>query len=107
MKTMNEALYMIVAFIAGLLLGTLFFGGLWLTVKKMVNARMPALLILSSFVLRAGVTLAGFYYISLGNWQRLLICVFGFIAARYIFMYFTKQANKVHIQLKKEDSHEA
>jgi hypothetical protein len=43
MKTMNETLLMILAFIAGIALGIIFFGGLWFTVKKIVAAKMPAL----------------------------------------------------------------
>jgi F1F0 ATPase subunit 2 len=107
MKTMSDILYMILSFIAGLLLGTLFFGGLWFTVKKMVNAKVPALWVISSFVFRVGIVLVGFYYISLGNWQRLVICLLGFIIARFVVVHFTKQKNHLHIQLKKESSHEA
>lgn len=104
---MSEALYMILSFIAGLLLGILFFGGLWLTLKKIANTRMPAVWVLSSFIFRAGITLVGFYYIALGDWRRLLICVLGFIIARYLIVHFTKPKNKVQIQLKKRDHYEA
>jgi F1F0 ATPase subunit 2 len=104
---MIEVLIMFLSFMAGLFLGTLFFVGLWITVKKMVNARMPALWVLGSFVLRVAVTLAGFYYISRGSWQRLLICGAGFLAARYLVGHFTRSKNQLQIQLKKENSHEA
>ncbi|MBK5269814.1 MAG: ATP synthase subunit I, partial [Bacteroidia bacterium] len=60
---MNEVLYRILVFIAGLVLGTLFFGGLWFTVKKSVASKRPALWIFSSFFLRIGLTLIGFYFI--------------------------------------------
>ena len=104
---MNETLYMILAFIAGLALGTLFFGGLWFTVKKAVTAKIPALWIFGSFFLRISITLVGFYFISSGNWQRLLICVAGFIVARSLVIHFTKSIDEKQIQLKKEVSHEA
>ena len=103
---MNETLFMILAFIGGLGLGVLFFGGLWLTVKKSVKSKIPALWVFGSFFLRVGITLIGFYYISLGNWQRLLICVLGFVAARYIVIRFTKSIDEKQLQLKKEDNHE-
>ena len=103
---MNEILYMVLAFIGGLVLGTLFFGGLWLTVKKSVTSKIPALWIFGSFFLRAGVTLIGFYYISLGSWKRFLICVVGFIAARYIVIYLTKSNEEKLLKLKKEVNHE-
>jgi len=38
---MNEIILIIAAFVAGMALGTLFFGGLWLTVKKSVTAKVP------------------------------------------------------------------
>src|SRR5580658_1998864 len=100
---MTEVLYLTFPFIAGLLLGTLFFGGLWLTVKKMAVARMPALLFLGSFVFRTAITLGGFYYVSLGNWQRLLICGIGFLVARFGVIYFTKSKSAMQVQLKKEN----
>jgi F1F0 ATPase subunit 2 len=103
---MNETLFMILAFIGGLVLGVLFFGGLWLTVKKSITSKIPALWVFGSFFLRIGITLIGFYYISLGNWQRLLICVLGFVAARYIVIRFTKSIDEKQLQLKKEVYHE-
>ena len=103
---MNEIVYKILAFIVGLLLGTIFFGGLWFTVRKLVTSKRPALWFLGSFILRVSITLIGFYYISSGSWQRLLICVAGFITARYSVIYFTKSNKEKHGLLKKEVSHE-
>ena len=103
---MNEILYMILAFIAGLFLGTIFFGGLWFTVRKLVISKTPALWVLGSFFLRISITVLGFYYISSGSWQRLLISVAGFIIARYSVIYFTKPDKEKQILLNKEVSHE-
>ena len=103
---MNEIVYMILAFIGGLLLGTLFFGGLWFTVRKLVISKIPALWFLGSFILRVSITLIGFYYISTGSWQRLLICVAGFIIARFAVIHFTKLSEEKQVLLKKEISHE-
>ncbi len=104
---MNETLNMGLAFIAGLIMGTLFFGGLWFTVKKAVNAKVPALWIFGSFFLRMGITLIGFYFISSGNWKRLLICVAGFIVARMLVIHFTKSIDEKKMYIKKEVIHEA
>ena len=103
---MNEIVYIILAFIVGLLLGTIFFGGLWFTVRKLVTSKIPALWFLGSFILRISITLIGFYYISSGSWQRFLICVAGFITARYSVIYFTKSDNEKQVLLNKEVSHE-
>ena len=103
---MNDIVYMILAFIEGLLLGTIFFGGLWFTVRKLVTSKIPALWFLGSFILRISITLIGFYYISSGSWQRLLICVAGFIIARFAVIHFTKLSEEKQVLLKKEISHE-
>ena len=104
---MNEILYIVFAFILGLVLGALFFGGLWFTVKKVVTARIPALWILASFIVRVGISLIGFYYISAGSLQRLLICVLGFITARFIVIHLTKSYQEKQMQIKKEVPNEA
>ncbi|MEO8765752.1 MAG: ATP synthase subunit I [Ginsengibacter sp.] len=104
---MNEASYMILAFIGGLLLGTLFFGGLWFTVKKAVTSKIPALWIFSSFFLRISIALIGFYFIGAGAWQRLIIAVIGFIAARFMVIHLTKSIEDKKMQLKKEVGNEA
>ncbi len=103
---MNEIVLLILAFLAGLILGTLFFGGLWLTVKKAVSAKIPAIWFFGSLLFRVSITLVGFYYVGAGNWQRLLICALGFIVARYIVLHLTKSIEQKRIQLKKEVSHE-
>lgn len=101
---MNETETMILVFIAGLILGTLFFGGLWLTVKKTVTSSKPALLVFVSFISRLVIVLAGFYFIGAGDWQRLLATLLGFVAARFILLYLTKPK---HAVVKEEVGHEA
>jgi F1F0 ATPase subunit 2 len=104
---MNETLLMVVNFIAGFALGVIFFGGLWLTVKKAVTAKIPALWVLGSFIFRVGIVLFGFYYLGAGNWQRLVSCLIGFIIARFVIIYLTKSIDEKNIQLKKEAVYEA
>lgn len=104
---MNEIIYMVLAFIGGLLLGTLFFGGLWLTMKKVLTSKMPGILFSGSFLIRAGITMIGFYYISLGQWERLLVCVFGFIVARVLVMRITKLLDEKQMQSSKGGQYEA
>jgi len=104
---MNDTPLMLLVFTGGLLLGTVFFGGLWLTVRKTVAAKQPALWIAGSFFLRTGIALAGFYYIGHSGWQRLMICLIGFIAARLIVIRLTRPNGKPGLILKKEASHEA
>lgn len=93
---MNEIISTLLAFMAGLALGTLFFGGLWLTIKKMKTAKTPSLLFLASFVFRVGVVLLGFYFFAANNWQNMLICLFGFIVARFAVTHFTKTSQEIY-----------
>lgn len=102
---MNEILTMILVFVAGALLGVLFFGGLWFTVKKSVNAKVPAFWILSSFLLRISITMVGFYVIGADSWQHLLGCLLGFMAARFAVLYFTKVVDAKQLNLTKEEIH--
>lgn len=104
---MNEIIYMLVVFAAGFVLGILFFGGLWLTVKKAMISKRPALWFISSLLIRVSITLIGFYYLSQGSWKNLLIAVSGFIIARTIIIYQTKSIEEKSIQLQKQTSHEA
>lgn len=103
---MNEVITMILVFLTGALLGIIFFGGLWFTVKKSVNAKLPALLIMSSLFLRMSITVIGFYLIGNNNWQRLLLCLLGFIAARFVVLYVTQIIDSKQLTLNKEEIHE-
>jgi F1F0 ATPase subunit 2 len=87
---MNNVLFLALALMAGLLLGAIFFGGLWWTVRKGISSKSPALWFLGSMVLRMGIVLAGFYFIGRGDWQRLVVCMLGFIIARIIVMRLTR-----------------
>ncbi|HEY9185267.1 MAG TPA: ATP synthase subunit I [Salegentibacter sp.] len=104
---MNEIIYMVFVLTAGVVLGILFFGGLWFTVKKVVTSKRPALWLIGSFIIRVSITLVGFYYLSQGSWKNLLISVLGFIIARSIIIHHTKSNEEKTIQLKKQSSHEA
>jgi F1F0 ATPase subunit 2 len=76
---MTETLGLVQAGMVGALVGGIFFGGLWQTVRVAVSSRQPALWFLGSIVLRTGVTLAGFYFVSRAHWERLPACLLGFV----------------------------
>lgn len=67
---------------AGVLLGLLFFGGLWWTVRRAFASPRPALWVGGSLLLRMACVAAGFVLVSAGDWRRLLACLLGFWAAR-------------------------
>ncbi|MGP0066527.1 MAG: ATP synthase subunit I [Isosphaeraceae bacterium] len=81
---MSDSLALLLAFLAGALLGVFFFGGLWWTVQKGVKSETPALWFLGSLLLRTSLILAGFYVAAQGHWSRLVACILGFLFARAI-----------------------
>lgn len=87
---MNDTLVLVLAGIAGGALGIFFFGGLWWTVRKTLASGRPALWVFGSLLLRMGVTLVGFYWVSGGDWQRMLACLVGFVAARQLVKRLTR-----------------
>ena len=87
---MNELLGLLPALAAGLLLGVIFFGGLWWTVRKGVSSRHSALWFFGSLLLRMGLVLVGFYFAGRGDWRRLLACLLGFIIMRFYVMRVTR-----------------
>ena len=91
---MNETLSLVLALGVGGLLGAIFFGGLWWTVRKVVSSKFPALWLLGSMFLRTGIALAGFFLVGRGHWERLLVCLLGFVIARLIVTRLTRSAEK-------------
>jgi F1F0 ATPase subunit 2 len=91
---MNDTLSLVLALVTGVLLGAMFFGGLWWTVRKGVSSKRPALWFFGSLVLRMSIVLAGFYLVTGGHWERLLPCLLGFIIARFIVTRLTRTGKK-------------
>ena len=93
---MTETLALILAAAAGLALGAIFFGGLWWTVRNGISSPRPALWFLVSSLLRMIIALAGFYFVSAGRWQRLLLCLLGFFIARLLVTWMTRSEKEAH-----------
>ncbi|MHB1592195.1 MAG: N-ATPase subunit AtpR [Sulfuricella sp.] len=91
---MNEMLSLASALVAGVLLGAFFFGGLWWTVRKAVSSKQPALWFLGSMLLRTCIVLLGFYFVSGGDWKRLLAGLLGFVIARLIVTRLSRVAQQ-------------
>jgi F1F0 ATPase subunit 2 len=102
---MNEPLMLVLALVVGILLGAMFFGGLWWTVRKGVSSKQPALWFLGSVLLRTSILLAGFYLVSRGHWERLLLCLFGFITARVVVTWLTRSSGEKQSRPLQEPSH--
>lgn len=90
---MNEIFMMVPALVMGIVLGGMFFGGLWWTIRKGLSSTQPAFWFIGSLLIRTGLTLAGFYVVSDGHWVKLLVCLFGFTMARPIVTRLTGLAD--------------
>jgi F1F0 ATPase subunit 2 len=73
---------LLVALAEGAVLGTLFYSLLWCTVLMGLSSTRPGMLFLASLMLRAAIAVAGFYYVSRGDWHRLAACLIGFLLSR-------------------------
>jgi|SRR5690554_3497021 len=105
MKT-NEVIELLPAVFAGIVLGVLFFGGLWLTVRKGLNSKKPTLIFMGSLVVRMAIVVAGFYFVGADNWQKMLACLGGFLIARVVITRFTKKYKQPEPVLAKETNDE-
>ncbi|MGD0958442.1 MAG: ATP synthase subunit I [Methylomonas sp.] len=100
---MIEPLIGLMVWAVGVLLGAVFFGGLWWTIRKSFASQRPALWFITSLLLRMAITLSGFYLIADGQWPRLLICLSGFVMTRIAIFRFASQYNKSRVAT--ESSH--
>lgn len=81
---------------AGGVLGTVFYGGLWWTVRQTVSTGKPALWFSVSLLLRLAVVAVGFYLVGAGLWQRWVACLIGFILARLLVQVVTAKWEARH-----------
>jgi F1F0 ATPase subunit 2 len=102
---MHETLTLGLAWAAGAMLGVMFFGGLWWTVRKGVASQRPAVWFFVSLLLRMILALAGMYLVSGGHWERLLLCLLGFLMARLIVTWQTRPLGEQHTRPAQEASH--
>lgn len=89
---MSDIGLVIGALAAGMVLGALFFGGLWWTVRRGLSATNPALWFGLSALVRAAMTVSGLYYIARSGWPSLLACLCGLLIARVAVLHLTRIA---------------
>ena len=76
--------------VVGLVMGAMFFGGLWLTVRLGVTSRFAPLWFLLSLLVRLGVALAAFVWVGRDEPVRLMAALVGFIVARSAVLRVTR-----------------
>ncbi len=110
---MYETLPLMLSCLAGGGLGAIFFGGLWWTIRKGVASQRPALWFFGSLLLRMSIALLGFYFVSGGQWARMLACLLGFVIARLVVTlrlrprqaWLARPSREIHTQPAQEVSH--
>ncbi len=87
---MNELQQLLAASLAGIVLGAIFFGGLWWTVQHCVTSRWAALCFPVSLLLRTAIVMLGFYVVLGDDWRRLSAGLLGFVIARLLVTLLTR-----------------
>jgi F1F0 ATPase subunit 2 len=83
---MNDFLSLAISLAGGFGAGVVFFGGLWLTVRRLDGLRNPAVVVLLSSVARLAFVLAAFWWLSRGGLAQLAVCLTGFLIARFVLI---------------------
>ena len=89
---MTEVAALLPALALGLMLGALFFGGLWWTVSRSLTARVPAVWFGLSALVRMAVVVSGLYCFARLGWPNLIACLCGLLAARGAVKHFIRIA---------------
>lgn len=85
-ETMSKLIEILIFILTGAALGFFYFGGLWLTVRKLLFYRRSSLLVLFSFLIRNGFLIFALYLIGRGGkWENIIFTLIGIIGARWIF----------------------
>lgn len=80
-----------IAFLIGIVLGVLYFGGLYLSVERLNRVKHPSILMVLSFILRMGLLVVVFFYISKGGYKDILFALGGLILVRFIMIFRVKK----------------
>lgn len=73
----------------GMILGALFFGGLWMTVRQMTTSKRPGLLFMTSVIARSVMVLVGIWYFAADDAMAIACCLLGFIGIRLLATHGT------------------
>ncbi|KAA3633248.1 MAG: ATP synthase subunit I [Proteobacteria bacterium] len=78
----------------GIVLGSMYFGALWLTLRRLSHARRPGLLLVTSLLARLSLLLVGLYWIlDDGHWGRLMAVLVGFVSIRMLLTRLMRPAS--------------
>ena len=88
---MGEILILIRTALVGVLLGGMFYAGLWWTVRRSVSVKSRRRLASRRFpAADVRISVGGFYLVARGDWRALLACLLGFLMARICVTRLTR-----------------
>jgi len=87
---MSEILSFVLSGIAGIALGLIYFGGLWVTIRHGLSSRYSAWWFAISMVVRMVLVVAGFFVVMGHHWERLAMCLVGFVVGRLVVTWMTR-----------------
>lgn len=102
---MSEFPRLIVSLVVGVLLGGFFFGGLWWTVRYKIRSPNVVAWLLGGLIVRITVVMVGFLLVASGRWERILVCLAGFVMSRMLISYVTQRIEDRGPRQKQEASH--
>lgn len=82
---------MLISFLGGLILGVLFFGGLYMSVNRLTSVSSPALMMLISTMLRMAMLLAGVYLLLRGELKNGIAALVGIVVAKFVSVYLVRK----------------
>lgn len=84
---MGEIYQMLLGLLAGNVMGLVFFGGLWITVRAVARSHRPMVVMVGSFLFRMTLLAVCFYVLARGTeWIGLLTGLLGIMMARALFV---------------------
>lgn len=75
-----------IAVVGGAALSIVYFGGLWLTVKELIEQNRSVWLMIGSFLLRTGILLLVFYALVIQHWVYLIVAFVTFLVVRQFIL---------------------
>jgi F1F0 ATPase subunit 2 len=83
---MSQTVFLLVPFGIGVVLGIVYFAGLWHTVKHLPDSTHPSISLIGSFLLRSAFALTGFILLMNGRWEPVSVALLGFLLAREVLV---------------------
>ena len=77
-------IFLVIAVISGVLLGIIYFGGLWLTIRHLAERGGSPWLLAGSFLVRTVFLLSVFYALVIYHWAYLMVALAAFLAVRQV-----------------------